>query len=68
MTGNFQNWTGEIAEIGPIYPFVGTEVVLVIAGFVFWIGWHILQFSVERREYEDDLRRSREQISKSLSS
>ena len=23
MTGNFTNWDGNIADIGPIYPFVG---------------------------------------------
>ena len=25
MTGNFGNWDGNIADIGPIYPFVGSE-------------------------------------------
>ena len=29
-TGNFDNWDGNIADIGPIYPFVGSEVFMVI--------------------------------------
>lgn len=56
-TGNFENWAGNIAEIGPIYPFVGTEGLLVIIGLVFWIGWHVVQTSRENREWEEDLRK-----------
>ena len=41
MTGSFTDWAGSIAEIGPIYPFVGTEWLLVIAGVGFWLAWHI---------------------------
>ncbi len=67
MTGNFENWAGEIAEIGPLYPFVGAEGMLVIVGLIFWVGWHILQLSAEAGEYQDDLSHAREQISKSLS-
>ena len=32
---------GEVA--GAIYPGVGTEGILVLIGFVLWIGWHVLQ-------------------------
>ena len=32
---------------GAIYPYVGSELWLVIAGFVIWIGWHFLQDSAE---------------------
>ena len=27
---------------GAIYPGVGTEGILVIIGFVLWIGWHVI--------------------------
>ena len=37
-TGSFQNWAGQIADIGPIYPMVGSEVVLLIIGIVVWVG------------------------------
>ncbi|MEM7210071.1 MAG: hypothetical protein AAF434_19780 [Pseudomonadota bacterium] len=52
-TGSFENWAGEIAEIGAIYPFEGTETILVIVGVVFWIWWHIKQIADEKRELEE---------------
>lgn len=49
-TGSFDNWAGEIAEIGAIYPFEGTETMMVIAGVIFWIWWHVKQISDEKKE------------------
>ncbi len=40
-TGSFENWAGDIADIGPIYPFVGSEFLLWIIGLALWIIWHI---------------------------
>lgn len=56
-TGNVENWTGNIAEIGAAYPFVGMETTLVIVGVVFWIGWHVLQLRAESRELEEEVRK-----------
>jgi len=50
------NWQGNIADIGPLYPMVGSEGILTIILIVFWIGWHIVQFRMENRNYEDDLK------------
>ena len=50
MTGNFANWDGNITDIGPIYPFVGWETLMVIVLVVFWIGWHIVQIRMENRD------------------
>jgi hypothetical protein len=55
-TGNFTDWTGNMLDIGPLYPFVGSEVVMVVIGFVFVIGWFVLQARVESREIGEDLR------------
>ena len=49
------NWQGNMLDIGPLYPGVGTEWLLVIIGFVVWIGWHIWQFRMENKNYENDL-------------
>ncbi len=65
-TGNFENWTGEIADIGPVYPFVGTEMWLVVAGVVFWIGWHIVQCSAEVKSQEEGRARAREHVSRMM--
>jgi hypothetical protein len=50
------SWAGAITDIGPLYPMVGTEGILVIIGVIFWIGWHIWQFRMENANYEDDLK------------
>ena len=55
-TGLLDNWNGNMLDIGPIYPFVGWEVPLVIVCFIFWIGWHYLQMKMENRTLDDQAR------------
>ena len=52
-----ESWSGTITDIGPIYPMVGTEGLLVIIGVVAWIVWHVIQAKRENREYEDQVRK-----------
>lgn len=48
-------WAGaDLAQIGPIYPMVGSEFLLWILGLVFWIGFHVLQARIEKEEFEKD--------------
>lgn len=54
MTGSFTDWAGTITEIGPIYPFVGTEWLLVLAGVVFWLAWHVTQLSREASKLREE--------------
>ena len=56
MTGNFTNWDGNILDIGPIYPFVGWETLMVIVLVVAWVGWHIMQMRMENKLHDDDAR------------
>ena len=49
------SWAVDLKDVGAIYPFQGTETVLVIILLVFWIGWHVLQTRAETREFEHDL-------------
>lgn len=53
-TGNFENWAGEIAEIGAIYPFVGAEVLFAIAGVIFWLWWHVKQARIEEQQIREE--------------
>ncbi len=53
-TGSFTDWAGTIADIGPIYPFVGLEFILVIAGLVFWVAWHIAQLRQENKQLKEE--------------
>ncbi len=54
-TTSIETWAGaDLSQIGPIYPMVGTEVILVIIGLAFWLLFHIMQAGIERREMEAD--------------
>ncbi len=48
-------WAGtDLSQLGPIYPMVGTEFVLMLIGLAFWLSFHLLQMRIERRELADD--------------
>lgn len=50
-----QSWTGaDLSAIGPIYPFVGGELILWLLGLVFWLWFHFTQFQIEARELRED--------------
>ncbi len=51
MSTGIEAWKN-LAEIGPIYPFVGSEVMWVIIGLILWIVWHVLQISAEKEHHE----------------
>lgn len=39
--------------LGPLYPFVGAEVVLFGVAFFLWLAWHFLQARGETREHRE---------------
>jgi Zn-dependent protease with chaperone function len=45
--GTFTDWNGNIFDIGPIYPFVGWEVLMVILLVAFLVWWHFTQIRME---------------------
>ena len=49
MSTGISSWSNPDA-ITAIYPFVGSEVLLTVAGVAFWIWWHIKQIRDENRE------------------
>jgi predicted negative regulator of RcsB-dependent stress response len=49
------SWAVDLKDVGAIYPFQGTEVLLVIIGLAFWIGWHIVQTRQENAEIASDM-------------
>lgn len=53
-TGNFANWDGNLLDIGPIYPLVGWEGLMVVLGIIFWVGWHVMQIRMENKQIEDE--------------
>lgn len=59
-TGSFSDWNGAMFDLGPIYPFVGWEMPMVIVLTIFWIGWHVIQIRGENRQHDAEARRLRE--------
>ncbi len=50
-----ETWVGtDINTLGPIYPMVGSEVILVIIGLAFWLGFHFRQAGIENQELQED--------------
>lgn len=55
-TIGYENWAVDLADVGPVYPFQGLELLMVIAGMVFWLGWHIIQARRETKHMEDAMK------------
>lgn len=56
-TGQVESWAGNISDIGPIYPFVGSELFWFIVGLGLWILWHVLQIRGEKRAHREEVKR-----------
>lgn len=53
-TTEVTTWAVDLATVGPIYPFVGTEMLWFVLGLIFWIGFHVWQIRFETRTYDED--------------
>jgi hypothetical protein len=60
MSTGIETWNVNLLDIGPMYPFPGTEMLWVVIGIGSWILWHIIQWRMEakvmaeeRREFSD---------------
>ena len=54
-TNGLTSWAVDLKDVGAIYPFQGSEVLMVIIGLVFWIGFHVLQLRNEAREIRHEM-------------
>ena len=55
-TNGMTSWAVDLKDVGAIYPFQGSEVLLVILGIAFWLGWHYLQMRNEAAEIESEIK------------
>jgi hypothetical protein len=69
-TGNFDNWDGNMMDLGPLYPFVGSEGLMVAVLVVLWVAWHVAQMRGENRELENRQRQFKDsaQLQKAVES
>ena len=54
MSTGLETWNQSILEIGPAYPFVGTEMLLALIGIASWIVWHIIQIKNENKVIDEE--------------
>lgn len=61
-------WAVDLANVGPVYPWIGYEVIMVLVAVALWILWHIVQIRQENKELAEDIRLygDRESIKKAL--
>ena len=51
-TIGYESWAVDLADVGAIYPFQGSEVTMTIIGVIFWLGWHFIHFRAESEELD----------------
>lgn len=51
-TIGYDSWAVDLANVGPVYPFQGSEVFMVALGVIFWLGWHRIQYVREHEHLE----------------
>lgn len=49
-------WAVDLANVGPVYPWIGLELIMVLVAVALWILWHIVQIRQENAELEEDIR------------
>jgi hypothetical protein len=55
-TNGMTSWAVDLKDVGAIYPFQGSEYLLVLLGLIFWIGWHIIQTRQETETIEREMK------------
>ena len=55
-TTTYTSWATDLTELGVVYPFAGTEVLMTILCVIFWIGFHVLQTRMENEEIAEELK------------
>ena len=69
-TTGIGSWAVDLANIGPVYPFQGLEIIMLLIGLAFWIWWHIWSIKRELATYDEKIQRfgSKEQIVQAIES
>ncbi|MEX0923034.1 MAG: hypothetical protein WD489_09240 [Rhodovibrionaceae bacterium] len=66
-TTGIDSWAVDLAEVTTIYPFQGSEVLMVVIGVVLWLLWHVWQIKHENDYFKEKLTHaSEDNIRKSI--
>ncbi len=50
-----ETWAVDLADVSAVYPWQGSEVIMVVVAVVFWLLWHVMQLKAEKKEFAEDL-------------
>jgi len=54
MSTGIETWNQNLLDIGPMYPFAGSEMLWFLIGLATWILWHVLQARMENKVYDEE--------------
>ena len=49
-------WSTNPADVGPLYPFVGSEWLFLLICVIGWLVWHYWQIKYENTTYDEQSR------------
>ena len=56
-TTTVTTWAVDLKDIGAVYPFQGSEGLMVIIAVATWIGWHIWCHRWEKDYHQEKIRK-----------
>ena len=61
FTPTIETWSSNPADTGPLYPFVGTELILSVLCLIFFVLFMIWKFRSEQKTYDRQVPALRQQ-------
>lgn len=58
-TGPIENWNVNPTEVGPLYPFVGSEMLMIVVCAAFFLAFMVWKFATENAKYAEQVRNLR---------
>ena len=56
-TTPIDTWAVDLADVTVIYPWVGSEGLMVLIAVVLWLAWHVWQVKHENEIYDQEIQR-----------
>ena len=56
-TTGIESWAVDLKDVGAIYPFQGSEGLMVIIAVALWLVWHVWCTRWERSSHDEKVRK-----------
>ena len=56
-TTPIDTWAVDLADVTVIYPWGGSEGLMVLVAVVLWLAWHVWQIKHENATYDQEIQR-----------